>query len=108
MKENKQLTQILFECAIACRLCAEACIKRNDIELLQRCIHLNVDCAELCTITINFLIRNSEILDDQLDVCAELCALCAEESNRHYSQVPECRQSAELCALAEEACHLHV
>jgi hypothetical protein len=108
MKDNKHLSQILTECALACQICANDCLRVNNSESLMRCIQLSLDCADVCHLTIKLLLRNSEILDDQLDVCAEICALCAEECNRHYSKISQCRQCAELCILAEEACYLHV
>src|SRR5215210_3758151 len=35
-----------FDCAQACTACADACIGEGDVQMLGRCIRLDLDCAD--------------------------------------------------------------
>ena len=43
-----ELIDSCFECAQACTACADACIGEGDIQMLARCIRLDLDCADVC------------------------------------------------------------
>ena len=40
-----------FACAQACTACADDCIREHNVQMLERCIGLNLDCADLCSTT---------------------------------------------------------
>jgi hypothetical protein len=41
-------------------------------------IYLLLDCAEICQVTANFLLRESEMVAEICGVCAEICERCAD------------------------------
>ncbi|MBB4932009.1 hypothetical protein F4561_002829 [Lipingzhangella halophila] len=44
----KTCIERLAECAQACLACSDACLGESDVADLVRCVHLNLDCADVC------------------------------------------------------------
>ena len=59
-EQNRKLIEILANCAAECNHCASACLEEYDVSKLLRCIKLDIDCAEICTLAISFVSRGSE------------------------------------------------
>ena len=98
-----------FECAQTCTSCADACLAEPDVQMLTRCIRLNLDCADVCETTGRLLLRQTEpdwsLLNRQLQACAEACRVCGAECEKHASQHEHCQICAESCRMCEEACN---
>jgi hypothetical protein len=104
MKNNKELLEKLAACAAACQYCSDACLDETDmLEKMVPCIRLDRDCAEACQTAMNFVARNSEHAAAFIDICADLCAACAEECDKHDTQ--HCKDCAQACRECEEACN---
>lgn len=94
------------ECAQVCRICADACLGEEMVADLVRCIRTDLDCADLCEATQGVLVRRGK--DDDgfvkavLQACAEACARCADECEKHEHE--HCRLCAEACRRCENAC----
>jgi hypothetical protein len=89
-------------CAEACDRCAVACLfepNRND---LSRCIHLDMDCAEVCRLTAASVARGSELLDHVSAFCNDVCEACAAEAGSH--SMDHCRRCARACLDCAAAC----
>ncbi|MHA7241481.1 four-helix bundle copper-binding protein [Arthrobacter sp. TMS1-12-1] len=96
----------LVECAQTCTACADACLSEDAVEPLKRCIRTNQDCADMCTTTANTLIRRTAVDPHYtralLETCRLICALCAQECEKHSHD--HCRICAQACRQAERAC----
>jgi hypothetical protein len=103
-EQNRKLIQLLAECAATCNHCASACLDESDVKKLSRCIKLDIDCAEICTLAISFISRGSEHADHVLNECADICEACASECEKH-SKMEHCRKCAEICRTCAELCH---
>ena len=103
-QQNKNLIDILAKCAAECNHCANACLDEDDVKMLARCIKLDIDCAEICSLAISFVSRSSEHADHVLNECADICESCAEECEKH-SHMEHCRRCAEVCRSCADACH---
>lgn len=97
-----------FDCAQACVACADACLGEAQLDLLRRCIRLNLDCRDICTATGSVLSRQQqpelELLSRQLEACVLICAACAQECEKHAAMHEHCRVCAEACRACERAC----
>ena len=102
-KEHQQHITILNECAAACNHCATACLEEQDVQMLTRCIKLDLDCADICTLTATFLARGSEHAMHIMKECAEICNACAEECEKH-SDMEHCQECADVCRRCAEEC----
>lgn len=97
-----------FSCAQTCTACADACLSEDMIDSLRRCIRLDLDCADICTMTGRVLSRRTEsdeeVLVQLLEVCARICQTCAEECEGHAAQHLHCNICAAECRRCEESC----
>jgi hypothetical protein len=107
-EEAYALVQAAAECAFACTACADACLEEDDPAELRRCIRLNLDCAEICTLTGRLIARpgpqDPDLLRTQLEACATACRACAAECEAHAEHMEHCRICAESCRACAEAC----
>ena len=102
-EKNQQLVKALNECATECNHCATACLDEQDVKMLARCIKLDMDCADICTLVVAFTARGSEHARHLLKECAEICTACAEECEKH-SHMEHCKRCAKACRDCAEAC----
>lgn len=98
------------ECALICRLCAQACLEEVEDRgaHLLGCVEVTEDCARACEAAVLAAARWSQPRDPRLDnaltlvdVCTLACAACAE-----HCEVPpyeHCRLCAEACRRCERA-----
>ncbi len=97
-----------FDCAQACTGCADACLGEDNVKMLERCIRLNQDCADVCTATGRMLSRQQQPDVDMVRATVLLCELacrkCADECDKHASHHEHCRVCASACRICERAC----
>jgi hypothetical protein len=104
-ESNRSLTDALNNCAMECYHCATACLEEQDVQMLSRCIKLDMDCAAICQLTASFVARGSEHMYHLLKECGEICEACATECEKHAAHGMEhCRICAEACRHCAEEC----
>ena len=101
--KNNELINVLNNCALACNYCTTACLEEDDVRMMRDCIKLDIDCAAICSLTANFIARNSIHGKHLLNECAELCRLCGTECARH-TKMQHCQDCAAACRSCEAAC----
>jgi len=101
-EKNKEIIGLLNECAAACNHCSTACLDEKDVHMMANCIKLDIDCAQICSLTANFISRGSEHGVHLLKECAEICNKCAEECSKH--KLDHCQACAEACRKCAVAC----
>lgn len=106
-EKNQQLINILGTCIAECSHCAISCLQDHDVEKMQRCIRLNLDCAEICQLMMGFVGRNSEHAEHIARECAEIGHACATECEK-YTDMEDCKRCAEACRACAEACEAGV
>ena len=80
------------------------------MQMLARCIRLDLDCADVCDATGKILSRQTafepQMARAALDACAQACRLCGEECEQHAEHgMEQCRICAEACRRCESACN---
>ena len=99
-----------FACAQACISCADACVAEPMVEHLRQCVRLDLDCADICSMTGAVGSRrtgsNEAVLFRLLELCEFACNTCAAECERHASKHEHCRICAQQCRECEESCRL--
>lgn len=107
-EEAFALVQAAAECTYCCTTCADACLEEDDPASLRECIRLNLDCAEICSVTAKMISRpgtqDPAVLRAQLDACVAACRACAEECDEHADMHEHCRVCAECCRECARAC----
>ena len=114
MLEDRSMSQEMSKCIAACFGCAMACNRCSDdmmgmeahgnALLMNRCIRLCRECAEICLLAAQWMSRMSPLSDQGCRLCADVCDLCAETCEQHAPHhalcgpcAQECRRCADLC-----------
>ncbi|WP_051312940.1 hypothetical protein [Sporocytophaga myxococcoides] len=103
MVSQDELIEILSACSVVCKKCAAACLVENNFEKYSICAKLTLDCAGITNLTGELSVRGSLVLDKQLDVCIDICRLCAAECERH-PEISLCKSCAHICHDCQIAC----
>lgn len=112
--QNRTLTQEWTECIAECFRCAQTCEEcgddmigmeqKGDAQLMQQCIRLCRECADICTMAGRWMSRLSPMADRLCRWCAEICDACAEECERHAPHHSGCGPCAEECRRCADGC----
>jgi hypothetical protein len=60
-----------------------------------------MDCAEICRISADFMLRGSEMSKEVCELCADICEECAtscESFGQDDSQMVDCANACRACA----------
>ena len=106
MKSDRELINELSNCIEACERCAIACLKEDNVKEMVACIRTDRDCADICSLAIKFLGRDSKHTIQIIGICADICAECAEECEKHDHD--HCVKCAKACRRCEESCRAYL
>ena len=94
------------QCIQNCRDCQRACmLTLADMLKAGKAEHarLILDCAEICQVSANFMIRESESHGYTCAVCAQVCERCAEACEKSGDE--QLKLCAEMCRRCADSCH---
>jgi hypothetical protein len=89
-------------CAVACNHCAASCLKEQDVQMMARCIALDMDCAAICQLAAAAMSRGSEHAKAICTLCADICQTCGDECAKH--SMDHCQQCAKACLQCAKSC----
>lgn len=102
-EKYKACIEACLTCAIECNHCAEACFKEFDLKTLTRCIRLDQDCADICSLAASLMARGSESAKAICSLCADICKACGDECSKHKT-MEHCKRCAKACYRCLEEC----
>jgi len=92
-----------LKCAATCDGCAAACLnEKGHVEMMARCISLDIECAAICRTAAQFMSLDSEHANSLCQLCADVCNACATECEKH--EMDHCRECAKVCRQCAEEC----
>ena len=96
-------------CHRACLEGAMACLKKGGRHAEADHIRLLLDCAQLCAVASDFMIRGSSVHMKLCALCAEICDACAASCDALGSdaQMAACAAACRRCAEACRAMGCH-
>ena len=96
----------LKDCIDNCTACHRACLDAALHAMQERHdsahVRLLLDCAEICQISANFMLRRSPLHSQTCGVCSQICRRCAEACAQMSDEVM--RRCAEICSRCAESC----
>jgi hypothetical protein len=110
-KQQEEFDPELEDCIENCMECHRVCL-----ETLQYCLHMGgkhaelahirllTDCAQICQISADFMIRGSELHEEVCAACAEVCARCGDNCRLIEADDVQMQECAEMCARCAESC----
>lgn len=107
VEQYAQAVREFTNCEITATICADACLSEPHVQMLAKCISLNLGCADSCALTARTIGRigfmGQAVVRTQLEACREVCSACAEECERH-TDMEHCRACSEMCRACEQLC----
>ena len=102
-------TREMQECIDNCTRCHEVCVaaitgclEKGGRHAEAKSIRYLIDCAQICAVSADFMLRGSDLHGHTCTACAEVCARCADECERLAGEdemmrrcVDECRRCAD-------------
>lgn len=101
-KQYQSCIQACQECVVACESCATACLNEPEVKSMVACIKLCSDCADTCSLSAQFMARDSAHTDMVCSTCAKICQACADECAKH--KMDHCQKCAEVCQKCADEC----
>ncbi len=98
----KECIEACNRCIALCRYCSVACLREDDVKMMAKCIHLDMQCAEICTLAVNFMSLDSPFVMDVCKLCAKICRACAQECGKY--DMDHCQHCAKACNECAEKC----
>ncbi len=106
VKVDEQMRDCIEKCHSCHDICTETithCLEMGGKHAEPNHIRLLLDCAEICQISANFMLRVSDFHGQVCEVCAEVCEHCAEDCER-FKDDEMMQQCAEVCRSCASSC----
>jgi len=102
-RHDSRMQECINECTNCHRVCLETltyCLNKGGRLSEAHHLRLLTDCAEICQISANFMLRNSELHVYTCGACAEICERCARscEEMSYDDLMARCAESFRSCA----------
>ena len=100
---DSRMQKCIDECSNCHRICLETlthCLSKGGRLSEAHHIRLLTDCAEICQVSANFMLRNSELHVYTCGACAEICERCARscEEMSDDDLMARCAEACRTCA----------
>lgn len=110
-KELKGKADEVQECIQSCTSCHQICLQTISYCLEKGSEHASPahirmleDCAEICSVSANFMMRGSDLHPTICGVCAEACLACAASCEQLGSDDETMKACADVCRECAESC----
>lgn len=102
-KEMKDCIDNCLSCHAVCLNTVQFCLQKGGKHAEQNHIRLMLDCAEICQVSANFMLRGSQLHSETCRVCATVCQRCADDCAK-MGDDDQMRACAEMCRRCVETC----
>lgn len=92
------------ECHMVCEETMAYCLQMGGEHAGEAHIRTLLDCAQVCTISANFMLHDSDLHPQMCGVCAQACERCA-QSCEQFNDDQQMLDCAEICRQCAESCH---
>lgn len=103
-EDMKHCIQLCQDCHALCIQLIGHCLQLGGRHAAPDHIRLLMDCAQMCTITADYMARGSSFHDRTCGLCSEICRLCAESCEQVQGEDQLVKQCAEMCRRCAESC----
>ena len=108
---HHQMSQDMQQCIEHCTRCHQVCLQTiqhclgmGGMHAEQSHIRLLADCAQICSINADFMLRDSPLHARTCAICAEVCQHCAADCDRFGGGDPQMKLCADTCRHCAESC----
>ena len=93
-----------LNCHAVCTMTAQHCLVKGGDFADVNVVGVLLDCAELCQISANFMLRGSPFHTVTCAACSELCRACEEVCRSVAGEDEQMVHCADVCAGCAESC----
>ncbi len=93
-----------LNCHVVCTMTVQHCLASGGDLAEVNLTGILLDCAELCQVSANFMLRGSPYHPLTCGACAELCRSCEEACRAASHDDEQLDHCAEVCATCAELC----
>jgi Domain of Unknown Function (DUF326) len=100
------MQRCIDDCLACFRVCTETiqhCLQKGGRHAEAPHIRLLQDCADVCELSAELMMRRSDLHVRTCAVCAEACQRCAEDCER-LADDDQMRRCAQICRRCAESC----
>lgn len=104
---NTKLQQCITDCGNCQETCLAIvahCLTLGGKHAEAEHIRVTLDCAEICQVATNFMLRGSSNHTYVCGVCAEICEKCAQSCEAIAGDDKQIKQCVESCRRCAESC----
>ena len=105
---SAQMQRCLDDCLECHQVCLETvmyCLSMGGMHANDAHIRMMLDCAEICQVSANTMMRGSQFSERLCGVCAEICLSCAEDCEK-FGNDERMKTCAEACRRCAESCQM--
>ena len=105
-REHDAMQECIEECLnchAVCTMTAQHCLVKGGDYADVNVVGVLLDCAEMCQVSANFMLRGSPFHAVTCAACAELCRAC-EEVCRSLTDDEQMEHCADVCAACGDSC----
>lgn len=106
MNRSSELEDCIEKCMDCYKSCTETmahCLDMGGKHAESSHMSMMMDCAEICNISADFMLRDSNMSAAICEKCAEICDICAEDC-KSFKDDTEMMQCADMCVACAESC----
>ena len=99
---TQEMQMCIQNCTLAHQICEQTlsyCLTKDGMHFEPQHLKALIDCAQICTVSADFMSRDSKIHSSVCGVCAEACRACAASCD----QFPD-DEAMKLCADVSRQC----
>src|SRR5262249_8194208 len=104
---NTKLQQCIADCGNCQETCLATvahCLMLGGKHAEAEHIRVMLDCAEICQVAANFMLRRSSYHNYVCGVCAEICEKCAQSCEAIAGDDQQMKQCVENCRRCAQSC----
>lgn len=102
--EMQRCIEACLDCYKSCTQTGAMCLEHGGKHAEAAHITLMADCAAICAMSADFMLRGSKHAAHLCRECAEICDACAADCERLAGDMPEMKACAETCRRCAESC----
>lgn len=103
-EEMDRCIKLCQDCHALCTRTIRHCLDLGGRHARPEHIRLLVDCAQMCQINVDYMLRESLLHERVCGLCAEACKLCAENCAQLAGDDLMLKQCVDLCRRCGESC----
>lgn len=100
-KDSETIQSCIQECQVCHNYCLEGamnrCLETGGKHVAPEHFRLMLDCAAICQIAADFMLRGSANHAQVCNICADICEAC-EQSCNNLGDMEECAKACRSCA----------